>query len=66
MKEGRFTFHTLEEARNLSILLAELCPDPHKIVTGLKELLLNAVEHGWTPTKNLTMGKKGKHIEDMG
>jgi len=39
-------FRTLKEAKATAIILANLCPDPHKVVDGLAELLLNAVEHG--------------------
>jgi len=46
MKEGVFECRTLEEARSLSKLLAITCPDPKKVVTGLSELLINAIEHG--------------------
>ncbi|WLQ14464.1 response regulator [Hahella aquimaris] len=37
---------TVEEAEQASILLADLFPFPPKVVTGLAELLVNAVEHG--------------------
>ncbi|MBF0357237.1 MAG: response regulator [Magnetococcales bacterium] len=43
---GLFHFKTLEEARNLAMLLAKTCPFPDRCYGGLKELMLNAVEHG--------------------
>lgn len=43
---GHFSFQTLNEAQNLASLLADTCPDPTRVVTGLSELLINAVEHG--------------------
>ena len=46
MSEGIFKCKTLVEARSLSKLLAISCPEPHKTVTGLNELLINAIEHG--------------------
>lgn len=46
LDDGRFSFQTLEEARNLSILLGGSCPDPENQVFGLRELFVNAVEHG--------------------
>lgn len=46
MQSGVFECSTLEEARSLSKLLAICCPDPNKTVTGLSELIINAVEHG--------------------
>ena len=46
MDNGQFYFRTLDEARNLSSLLAQACPSPEVAVTGLVELMVNAVEHG--------------------
>jgi len=46
MQTGTFECATLEEARNLSKLLAISCPEPNKTVTGLSELVINAIEHG--------------------
>ena len=46
LQEGRFTFRTLQECYELANLLAQLCPHPGQVVTGLSELLINALEHG--------------------
>ncbi len=46
MQSGHFQLRTLEEARVLSCLLANTSPKPRAIVTGLSELLINAIEHG--------------------
>ena len=46
MDKGKFTFKTLEEARNLAALLANACSDAGHVVLGLTELMVNAVEHG--------------------
>lgn len=46
MFEGRFRYRTLEAARDLAGLLANACPQPKKVVIGMSELLINAVEHG--------------------
>jgi len=46
MSEGRFTFKTLEAARNLATVLSNACPDPGRVSLGMTELLINAVEHG--------------------
>lgn len=43
---GVFRFRNLEQARLLSHCLARACPDPERVVQGLQELLINAVEHG--------------------
>ncbi len=43
---GKFRFRTLEHCNQLAAFLANTCPDPTRRVTGLVELLNNAVEHG--------------------
>jgi len=40
------TFRTLEEAEGLSIFLANYFDDPDRTLSGISELLINAVEHG--------------------
>ncbi len=40
------TFKTLDEAEGLSIFLANYFDDPERTLTGISELLINAVEHG--------------------
>lgn len=61
LAEARFVFRTPDEARNLATLLANAAPEPGRVVLGLSELLLNAVEHG-----NLGIGyaKKSQLIEE--
>ena len=46
MHASRFRYRTLEEARNLASILAQACPSPESTITGLVELMVNAVEHG--------------------
>lgn len=46
MDKGRFTFQSLEEARNLAASLANACVDADHVVLGLTELMINAIEHG--------------------
>ena len=43
---NQFSIRGMKEAGNLAGLLATLCPDPGRVVTGFLELLLNAIEHG--------------------
>ncbi|GAB1392809.1 hypothetical protein MASR1M60_09720 [Rhodocyclaceae bacterium] len=43
---GEFRFRTQTEARDLAALVAHAAPDPARVVLGLTELMLNAVEHG--------------------
>lgn len=51
----RFRFRTLDEAWDLSGFMARCFPDPARVLPGLAELLVNAVEHG-----NLEIGFRGK------
>lgn len=46
LRRAEFRFRTLTEARQLSHVLASLCPDPQRASLGISELLINAVEHG--------------------
>lgn len=46
MLRGGFRFRTLDESLALAALIANACPDPGRVVAGLSELLINAVEHG--------------------
>lgn len=56
----KFKFQTLSEAESLSAFIANCFPDPARVLPGLGELLINAVEHG-----NLGMGydRKGELVE---
>lgn len=46
MEVGLFRVRTLEEASRLAMLLARECPESERVVVGLSELLINAIEHG--------------------
>jgi CheY-like chemotaxis protein len=46
LEQARFKFRTLEEARQLSVYIANAFPDPETVVYGLSELMINAIEHG--------------------
>jgi CheY-like chemotaxis protein len=61
LHNGTFRFQTLEEARQLAALLAHAYPDPSRVVTGLLELLLNAVEHG---NLGISYHEKTRFLED--
>ncbi|MBL4866948.1 MAG: response regulator [Pseudomonadales bacterium] len=45
-KEWKVRFRTLEQAASLSKLVAKVCSDPGRVITGFSELFINAVEHG--------------------
>lgn len=40
------SYRTLDEAESMSSFLANCFPDPERALTGVSELLVNAVEHG--------------------
>ena len=46
LAKGEFAFRTPEQARDIAALVANACPDSNRVVLGLTELMLNAVEHG--------------------
>lgn len=46
MAKGEFSFRSLDEARHLSALLANACPESDSVAFVLTELMINAVEHG--------------------
>lgn len=46
LQHGVFNFRTLTEARNLSALISNSFPVPTRVLSGLQELMVNAVEHG--------------------
>ena len=57
----KFHFKTLDEAECLAAFTANCFPDPDRVLQGMAELLINAVEHG-----NLGIGyeRKTQLIED--
>ncbi len=55
MSFGRFKIHNLRECSLVASQVAHLCPEPHRVVTGISELLINALEHG-----NLKIGYQAK------
>ena len=42
----KFRYKTLLEAESLACFIANCYPNPERVVTGLAELLVNAIEHG--------------------
>ena len=56
----QFKFQTLSQAECLAAFMANCFPNPERVLTGIGELLINAIEHG-----NLGVGydKKGKLVE---
>jgi DNA-binding response OmpR family regulator len=46
VSELQLEFKTIAQARAVAATLAHFFPDPGRVVTGISELLINAVEHG--------------------
>jgi CheY-like chemotaxis protein len=46
LKSAEFSYKNAHEAENVSFLIANSFPDPQKVVVGLVELTINAIEHG--------------------
>ena len=55
MTFGRFRVRNLRECNLVASQVAHLCPEPHRVVTGISELLINGLEHG-----NLEIGYEEK------
>jgi len=66
--QAEFSIRNLNEADQLASLLANNCPEPGKVISGISELLINSIEHG-----NLHIGyaekaelkKRGKWREEI-
>ncbi len=69
MRSSEYCFRSMQEGRELASLLANACPEPRKVVVGLGELLVNAVEHGnlgigyWEKGRLLEQGRLDQEVE---
>jgi len=61
IEHAEFWFRTLNDARDLALLTAQVAPDPARVVPGLTELMLNAVEHG---NLAISYAEKTRFIEE--
>lgn len=59
---GSVNFKSLEEAKDIATMLSNICPEPQRVVVGMSELLINAVEHG---NLGITYSEKGE-LKDEG
>lgn len=55
MSSCRFQIKTIEEAEDAACFLSSMFPDPERAMSGIIELLVNAIEHG-----NLEIGHQEK------
>ena len=63
LDNGCFHFRTIEETRDLALILAKMAPQPVRLISGLTELMVNAVEHG---NLGITYEEKGQLNEQRG
>ena len=46
VNQATFKIKNLDDAQLISVSLAQLFPNPDKVVLGISEILINAIEHG--------------------
>ncbi len=61
MTRGVWEFRSLDDGKAVATLLARCCADSERVVTGLSELIINAVEHG---NLAITYDEKSRLMED--
>jgi DNA-binding response OmpR family regulator len=61
LSQARFLFRTPNQARDIAVILSNACREPQKVVLGLSELMLNAVEHG---NLAITYDEKSQFLRD--
>lgn len=61
MRRAEFEYQTLQEAKDLALLLADASMNPPRTVNGYSELLINAVEHG---NLGITYAEKGQLLNE--
>lgn len=61
LRRAEFCCRTLDEARDLALLLADVSLSPERTVTGYSELLINAIEHG---NLEISYAEKGQLLSE--
>lgn len=61
LSSGEFRFRTPTDVHILAPVLARAYPDPERVLVGISELLMNAVEHG---NLALTFQEKTRHLRE--
>ena len=59
LQNASFRFRTIEDVETLAPVVSAYFPDPRKTIFGLRELMLNAVEHG---NLGITYAEKSKLV----
>ncbi len=68
LTKGYFQYRHLNEAHLLAEYLAQACPNPRLATVGIKEILLNAIEHGnlgITSDEKAALQQQGIWIEEI-
>ena len=68
LRSAQFRFQSVYEAKSLAAFLANAFPQPERIVSGLSELLINAVEHGnlgITYDEKSELNKNGSWLKEV-
>lgn len=68
VKESYFQVQTIEEARYLSTFISNFFPDPERVLFGISEIIINAIEHGnlgISYDEKTELNKQGKWTEDV-
>lgn len=61
VRESFYEIKTLDDAKYLSTFLANYFPDPERVILGLSEFLINAIEHG---NLGITYDEKSQLLKD--
>lgn len=61
LRQAEFAFRTPQDVQEIASLLAAACADGQRVVLGLSELMLNAVEHG---NLGISYGDKSRLIAE--
>lgn len=61
LQTATFQFRTIEEAQNIAHTVSSWLPDPSRTLSGITEMVINAVEHG---NLSITYSEKTKLITD--
>lgn len=68
MRNSRFLFRTLEDAQCLLPLISRAFPQPDRVMLGIMELFINAIEHGnlgITYAEKSELHTKGLWVEEV-
>jgi hypothetical protein len=68
VRDSYFEVHDMHDAHYFSTFISQFFPDPQRVLFGINELLINAIEHGnlgITYDEKSLLNKSGKLIEEI-